>query len=62
MNPAQATPTLCIVGAQTSTTSVVQKVLRNVASSLDWPVRVVDAACEDEMDETVALVLLVSIW
>ncbi|MFP6834917.1 MAG: GAF domain-containing protein, partial [Pseudomonadales bacterium] len=61
MNPANAKPALCIVGGQeqTTPTSLVHKALRNVARERDWPVRLVDAACNEEMDETVALVLLV---
>lgn len=61
MNPANGAPTLVIVGgkAQAAPTSRVQKALRNVAQERDWPVRVVDAACDEEIDETVALVLLV---
>jgi HD-GYP domain-containing protein (c-di-GMP phosphodiesterase class II) len=61
MNPANGVPTLCIVGGQASatSTSLIQKVLSNIAQDRDWPVRVMDATCGDEMDENVALVLLV---
>ncbi|MDH3645041.1 MAG: GAF domain-containing protein, partial [Gammaproteobacteria bacterium] len=61
MNPANGTPVLCVVGGQSSAAaaSMVQKVLTDVARARDWPVRVVDATCGEEMDEAVALVLLV---
>ena len=61
MNPANGAPTLCIVGGQASAAdmSLLPTVLSDVARDRDWPVRNVDAACTDEMDENVAVVLLV---
>ena len=61
MSPASGTPSLCIVGgdAFANPVSIVHKLLHEAAQSRDWPVRVLAAACDDEMDESAALVLLV---
>jgi HD-GYP domain-containing protein (c-di-GMP phosphodiesterase class II) len=60
MNPGKGVPALCVVGGQASAdpASMIDKVLRSVAQSRDWPVRVLEATSSDEMDENVALVLL----